>query len=112
MNATPGNPVTEKAVKEALKKYLKSIGAYYFMPVQMGYGSAGLDFFICHKGQFYGIETKRPSKSEPTVRQHFIMDEIARAGGGVWMENSVGLETTRGKLAPADLSYARHPYER
>jgi hypothetical protein len=91
-------PSSEKAVKEALKKYLKSIGAYYFMPVQMGYGSAGLDFFVCYQSRFYGIETKRPSKRKPTARQHFIMDEIARAGGGVWLENSTELEVTRARL--------------
>lgn len=91
-------PSSEKAVKEALKKYLKSIGAWYYMPVSMGYGSTSIDFFVCHRGQFYGIETKRPSVHEATARQNFVMAAIAAAGGGVWLENSLGLETTKGWL--------------
>lgn len=88
----------EKDVKDALKKYLKSIGAYYFMPVQMGMGASTIDFLVCHKGQFYGIETKRPGTASPTARQLCVMDDIARAGGGVWVENSTGLEATRERL--------------
>ena len=86
--------VTEKLVKEALKKYLKSIGAYYFMPVQMGYGASTIDFFVCHKGKFYGIETKDGAK-RATPRQTEVLRQIAVAGGGTWVENSSALETTR-----------------
>jgi len=86
--------VTEKLVKEALKKYLKSIGAYYFMPVQMGYGASTIDFFVCHKSKFYGIETKYGAK-RATPRQTEVLRQIAVAGGGTWVENSSALETTR-----------------
>lgn len=92
--------MSEKLVKEAMKKYLKSIGAYYFMPVQMGMGAASIDFFVCHKGRFYGIETKKETVRDPTKRQEYVLTEIARAGGGVWVENSVELERTRGVLQP------------
>jgi hypothetical protein len=87
--------MSEKLVKEALKKYLKSIGAWYYMPVSLGYGSTSIDFFVCHKGKFYGIETKREEICDPTFRQLVVMSEIARAGGGVWLENSVNLEATK-----------------
>ena len=92
--------MSEKLVKEALKKYLKSIGAYYYMPVNMGYGAASIDFFVCHKGKFYGIETKKPGIKDPTIRQTIVLTEIALAGGGVWLENSTQLEATRSVLQP------------
>jgi hypothetical protein len=90
----------ESRVKTALKKYLKEIGAFAYMPVQTGYGAAGLDFFVCYKGRFYGIETKRPGVDEPTPRQKCCMREIAEAGGGTWVENSETLETTKRRLDP------------
>ena len=87
--------MTEKRVKEALKKYLKSIGAYYYMPVPMGYGAATVDFLVCYKGKFYGIETKREGVHSTTVRQACVLREIAEAGGGVVLENSAELENVK-----------------
>ena len=86
---------SEKLVKDALKKYLKSIGAYYYMPVPMGYGAATVDVFICYKGRFYAVECKRPGIKDPTIRQTIVLTEIALAGGGVWLENSTQLEATK-----------------
>lgn len=88
----------ESNVKSALKAYLKEIGAYQFWPVQMGYGSATIDVLICYKGKFYGVETKRPEVKKPTPRQACVMREIAEAGGGVCLENSVRLESVREML--------------
>lgn len=85
----------EKNVKEAVKKYLKSIKAWYYMPVSVGYGIASLDFFVCHNGRFYGIETKREGVNKMTPRQECTMREIAEAGGGVCLENSMGLENVK-----------------
>lgn len=85
----------EKDIKDAVRAYLKEIGAYYFMPVQTGYGAATLDFLICHKGTFYGVETKRPGKTTPSARQACVMSEIAHAGGGVCLENDPELPTLR-----------------
>lgn len=85
----------EKHVKDALRAYLKEIGAYYFMPVQTGYGARTLDFLICHKGVFYGVETKRPGVKQPSSAQAVCMAAIVRAGGAVCLENSIGLETVR-----------------
>ncbi len=49
----------EKDVKEAVKKILNKVGAYWFMPVQTGYGVQGIpDFIVCLKGVFVAIETK------------------------------------------------------
>ncbi len=85
----------EKKIKDAVRAYLKEIGAYYFMPVQMGYGASTIDFLVCHKGRFYGIETKRAGVDKGTPRQECIMREIAEAGGGVCLENATGLEKVR-----------------
>ena len=88
----------EGLVKKELKKLLTSIGAYYYMSVPVGYGKSTVDFLVCYKGQFYAIETKREGVGKPTARQACIMREIAEAGGGAWVENSVGLEETRKRL--------------
>ena len=96
----------EAAVKKKLSAYLDAIGAYYYMPVKMAYGKRTIDYFVCYKGRFYGIETKRSGVDEPTKMQGCTMREIAEAGGGVWVENSEGLETTKARLDPAK-EYAR-----
>lgn len=66
--------------KKKLKEYLNKIGAYYFCPVQQGFGQQGLDFFACIDGQFWGLETKREGKT-PTPRQEVIMSNILAAKG-------------------------------
>lgn len=80
--------MSEAAVKKAVKKYLESIGAYYFMPVQMGYGSTTVDFLVCHRGKFYGIETKREGKDKASASQDAVMKRIIAAGGETCVENS------------------------
>lgn len=80
--------MSEANIKKQLKKYLESIGAYYFMPVQMGYGSTTVDFLVCHKGRFYGIETKREEVSKVTLAQNEVMNRIEKAGGKTCLENS------------------------
>jgi hypothetical protein len=70
----------EGKVKAEIKAYLDSIGAYYFMPVQMGYGAKTLDFLVCYKGRFIGIEAKRED-AEATKYQIQTMRHIAEAGG-------------------------------
>jgi len=87
--------MNESNVKAAVKRYLKEIGAYYFMPVQSGFGAATLDFLVCHKGKFYGIETKREGVRKVTPRQECIMRDIAEAGGGVCLENSLECEAVK-----------------
>lgn len=72
----------EGKVKAEVKKYLKERGAYFFMPVQSGYGAATLDFLVCLNGKFVAIETKAPGK-KLTARQGLVRDAIADAGGYV-----------------------------
>lgn len=76
---------TEEAkVKDKVKAYLRSVGAYYFMPVQTGYGAPSLDILGCYRGKFFAVETKAPGK-EPTPRQYAIIGELYRAGAfTVW----------------------------
>lgn len=74
----------EGFTREAVRKYLKAIGAYRFSPVQMGLGAPALDDFACVGGRFVGIEYKAPGKV-PTPRQLKTMSDIRRAGGiAVW----------------------------
>lgn len=70
----------EKKVKEKLKLHLKALGAYFFMPVQMGMGATTVDFLCCIEGYFVGIETKAPGKT-PSLRQRLTLQEIENAGG-------------------------------
>lgn len=76
--------VTEKIVKSHVKTMLKKHDAYYFMPVQSGYGAPGLDFHGCHKGRAFAIETKKPGK-KPTPRQKLTMMEMEEAGMKVFV---------------------------
>lgn len=87
----------ESDVKKALRKYLTEIGAYQYWPVPMGYGAATVDVLVCYRGQFYGIETKRPG-AKATVRQACVMRRIAEASGGVCVEDSVGLGMVKAML--------------
>lgn len=78
----------ESYTRDPVRKYLKSIGAYRFAPVQMGLGAATLDDLCCIGGRFVGIEYKAPGKI-PTPRQQLTMSEIRRAGGvAIWGDNS------------------------
>ena len=70
----------EGKIKQEVKDWLNEIGAYWFMPVQMGYGQKTLDFLVCYKGRFIGIETKRPG-GQMTKFQLNIAHFIAECGG-------------------------------
>ena len=73
----------EAKLKEKIKAFLKAEGAYYFMPVQMGYGAPSVDFLACYRGKFIGIETKAPGK-KPTPRQTLTMQAMAEADATLW----------------------------
>jgi hypothetical protein len=81
--------VLEKTVKAAVKKRLREIGAYQFWVVPFGLGDTTLDCIGCHKGTFFGIETKAPGK-KPTLKQKLTMEEIEKAGGLVFLVDNVG----------------------
>lgn len=71
----------EGKVKKECRAYLKSIGAYVFSPVQMGYGAPALDDYICFRGAFVGIEYKRAEGGKLTLRQESTIASILRSGG-------------------------------
>jgi len=79
----------EARVKLEIKNWLKDQGAYFFMPVQTGYGSTTLDFLACLRGRFIGIETKRKGVLNPTPRQRVTMDNITAAGGDAYCVDSL-----------------------
>lgn len=85
-------PIKEKLVKDHVKRMLKSYGAYWFMPVQSGYGAAALDFYGVHKSRFFSIETKAPGK-KLSPRQELVMDVINDAGGVVFVIGEQHLPT-------------------
>ena len=67
--------------KQAIKKYLDSIGAWHFSPSMNGFGKAGVpDIIACIDGQFWGIEVKRP-ENNPTPLQERRMAEIRKQKG-------------------------------
>ena len=75
----------EGETKRELKKFLDEWGAYYFMPVQNGYGKSSLDFLVCHAGCFYGLEAKRRGVTKPSARQALTMAEMRKAGAKTYV---------------------------
>lgn len=71
----------ESKVKKAVKRILKERGCYFFMPVQMGYGMRSVDFLVCWRGRFLGIECKRAGVTEASKFQQQTLNEITVAGG-------------------------------
>ena len=63
------------STKAKVKRILNRAEAYYFMPVQTGYGLPTLDFLCFHRGRGFAIETKAPGK-KPTRRQEAIIHDI------------------------------------
>ena len=78
----------EGKVKAEVKKYLKDLGAYYFMPVQTGYGAAGVDFYICYEGWFIAVETKA-GEAVPKPRQRKVLEDVDSCGGIALCINNV-----------------------
>lgn len=89
----------EGKVKKEIKEYLRSIGAYFFLPVQTGYGSSTLDILACVNGRFVAIEVKQPG-GKATVRQKLIIDQIRAAGGTAILADSADEVWCRFNLAP------------
>ena len=73
----------EAKFKGAVKKYLTSIGAYWYMPVSNGMGRVGCpDFLICYKGRFVACETKAPGRrGNTTPNQDREIERIQGAEG-------------------------------
>ena len=81
----------EGKVKDKIKKYLKEIGAWYYMPVSNGMGRSGCpDILVCHHGIFYGLEVKAPGKiNNTTPNQDREIAAINNAGGFAYVVDSV-----------------------
>lgn len=77
----------EGKVKDAIKKFLKERGAWYFMPVSNGMGQVGIpDIIICYKGVFVAIEAKAPGKKKNiTANQERVIEAIRSADGFAWV---------------------------
>lgn len=85
----PPLDVLEKSVKKQIKEYLKSIGAYQFWPVQMGYGARTVDCLVCFQGRFLAIEVKRSEGGRLTAKQCRTLHEIHSARGNVVVATTV-----------------------
>lgn len=73
----------EAAVKDSVKKWLKTNSIWYFMPVPMGLGVQGVpDFICCAGGRFLAIETKAPGKRNNTTPNQDLQIAAIRAAGG------------------------------
>ena len=73
----------EGKVKEAVKKWLRERGYWFYMPVQNGMGVVGIpDFICCCNGRFLAIETKAPGRrGNLSPNQRHRIEEIIAANG-------------------------------
>ncbi len=81
MGATP-----EGNTKKRIKKVLEEAGAYFFMPVQAGFGVTSLDFLCARPsdGRAFAIEAKAHGK-RPTERQEVVIDRMIKRGWRVFI---------------------------
>ena len=70
----------EGEVKKEVLQGLAGIGAYYFMPVQTGFGKRTVDILACYKGRFIAIECKA-GKNKPTLLQVRELEAIRSRDG-------------------------------
>ena len=69
----------EGRLKEKVRDILIEYNVYYLMPVQMGYGAAGVDYHCVVQWRkipiAFFIETKRDLNKDFTPRQHLFAEE-------------------------------------
>ena len=98
----------EGKVKKQVKEYLKSIDAWYYMPVSNGMGRVGCpDILVCYKGLFMAFETKAPGKiKNVTANQQREIDDIQRVNGLARVVDDVEQvkEAIRDKIIEAGIS--------
>jgi len=83
----------EGKVKDKVKSILKSLGAYYAMPMGTGYGNAGVpDFIVCYEGKFFGIECKA-GNGKTTMLQDKNLRDIETAKGVALVINEDNVST-------------------
>jgi Holliday junction resolvase len=71
----------EGEVKKEVLQGLAGIGAYYFMPVQTGFGKRTVDILACYKGRFVAIECKRAEGGVLTKIQRDVLRTVEACGG-------------------------------
>jgi hypothetical protein len=81
----------EGRIKAGVKKYLDSLGAWYFLPVSNGMGQHGVpDVIACVDGFFLGVECKAPGKRGNTsALQNLQISRIQAVGGAVVVVDDV-----------------------
>lgn len=87
----------EGIVKAAVKKILGEYSnVWWMMPVSTGYGKVGIpDFLVVVNGKFFAYECKSMS-GKVTTAQNKQMEEIAAAGGHVFVINPTNVNLVRG----------------
>lgn len=88
----------EAKVKKKVKEMLKAAGAYYCMPIGVGYGNSGVpDFIACCNGTFVGIECKAGG-NKITALQGSNLRAIQDAGGLSIVVNETNYEELKSLL--------------
>jgi len=88
----------ERRVKNQVRKLLDKLGAYYSMPVTIGYGNSGApDFLACIKGRFVGIECKA-NGNKPTPLQEKNLRDIELSGGISLVVDETNVDNLQTKL--------------
>lgn len=59
----------EGRVKADIKKLLKELDCWWYMPVPGGYGEQSLDFLCARKGRMFAIEAKAPGKKATPLQE-------------------------------------------
>jgi hypothetical protein len=81
----------EGRVKAKVKALLNKYNIYHFMPATGGYGRSGVpDIIGCYNGFFFAIECKA-GDNKPTALQLRELDNIAKAGGYIFLVNETSL---------------------
>jgi Holliday junction resolvase len=87
MTTTP-----EGKVKAKVRALLKKHNVYHFMPATGGYGRSGVpDIIGCYNGCFFAIECKA-GNNKPTALQLRELDNIAKAGGDIFIINETNVD--------------------
>jgi Holliday junction resolvase len=85
----------EGKVKDKVRKLLKELEVYYFMPPTGGFGKSGVpDFICCTDGLFLAIECKAGANM-PTPLQNREIDLIRAAGGTAMVVRETNIEDVR-----------------
>ena len=88
----------EGKIKEQVKKTLKELDIWFFMPPANGYGRAGIpDFIGCLNGLFIAIETKA-GKGKTTALQDREIARIKASGGFATVVNENNIDQLKHEL--------------